>query len=225
MYKKTPTRSDRKRHYHHTVATITTTTTTTTTTFTPTTTLAPTTDAPVADDGDVWCKCLNHSVCHASGSKWAFVLHRGLCPACYMCLGHLRFFTPPDNIASSGGDVCPICLEQGGERVQMTCDGNHNMCTACFRRPLTFVGYPTVFDFGCPRFRLGTPGQLDIIVMWSKRCPAKYTEFFKSLLAFGTDRDKRAAAQKELLARCPVCRGSSPWNGRNTECALMGETI
>ena len=194
------------RTHHHTVTTTSTTTDTT------------------PDFGGGWYKCPNYSVCHAAGTKWAFSQHAGLCPACYMCLGHLHFFTQRNDSVSSG-DVCPICLEQGGERVQMTCGGNHDMCTACFRQPLTFVRYPTLFDFGCPRFKPGTPGQLDIIEAWRRLHPAKYIAFFKSLVAFGTDRDKRASAQKELLTRCPVCRGGSPWNGKNTGCALAGETI
>lgn len=169
---------------------------------------------------DVSYKCPNYSVCRAYGTKSAFGRHEGLCPACYVCLGHLHFTEP-----NSSADVCPICLEEGGSRVQMTCGRNHNMCTVCFRQPLTFVRYPTLFDFGCPKFMPGTPGQLDIIVAWRSLHPAKYTAFFRSLVAFGTDRDKRAVAQKELLTRCPVCRGGSPWNGKNTKFELDVEII
>jgi hypothetical protein len=134
-----------------------------------------------------------------------------------MCLGRLQF----SKADPADGDVCPICLEEGGERVQMTCGGNHNVCTECFRKPLTIVRYPTQFDFGCPRFRPDTQGQLDIIAAWRRLHPARYAAFLRALRAFGTDSDERAVAQKELLTRCPVCRGGSPWNGENTDHKLV----
>ena len=154
--------------------------------------------------------CPNFTVCNSSGPQWAFDMNGGLCSACSMCLGPLLFTQP-----GADSNVCPICLGDGGERVQMTCGANHNVCTACFRQPLAVAPYPTQFSFGCPKFKPGTACQLEIVAVWKRLHPEQYNSFLTSLKSFGTHDDQRARVRKTALMRCPVCRGGSPWNGEN----------
>lgn len=181
-------------------------------------------------------KCPNHPVCLTSGAQRLFDLGRdGLCAACTSRFGRL-FFIQPHNTASTTsnatiatppaarGHECPICLEEGGEHVRMTCGGNHSVCTACFARPLRLTGYPTEFDFGCPKFRPGTQGQVDIISVWRRLFPAQFTAFRYALQDNARRSTERARAQRDSLARCPLCRGGSPWDGGNIILSRAGKT-
>ena len=154
-------------------------------------------------------RCPNFAVCGNECPHWVFNCHDGLCMNCNMLLGPLTFF---EN--SSANDPCPICLETTPLMVQMTCEGQHNICVACFRKPLETREQPQPQEFGCPY--ASEEDEDDVIEDWSKTHPTQYGLWNDAIDSLCHEDEKQSVESKQALTRCSICRGGSPWDGGNT---------
>jgi len=170
----------------------------------------------VLDSNDSLCttcsrvtRCPNFLVCDAACPQWALDCHGGRCHDCTVQLGPLTF-----REASSADDPCPVCLEAAPWRVQMTCEGKHDVCVACFRTPWKREPGPQPEAFGCP-CASDEEDEDDVIEQWSETHPTQYRRWGDACDRDEARGDEQRAGAEQALARCPVCRGGSPWDGGN----------
>jgi hypothetical protein len=168
--------------------------------------------------------CHNHVVCRQSSS---FESVRGLCFLCERVLGVLSLKI------RTVGDECPVCLTtctdvtsrsifiddveskdlQDAYLVKMNCGQDHFLCARCFSEPFNVA------------FRIVTAARTLADFRTNPPLRASLTEYQQILDEHITLlNDTNDCAVLRHMSKCPMCRGHSPWDGRQNHrqlCVMM----
>jgi hypothetical protein len=164
-------------------------------------------------------RCRNFLMCGAMIPPQIALQYEKKCIRCFLQLGDLDIFESSDST-----EECPICYNNTPHRVRMSCGNqNHNICTKCFNMPnILYKPSITSESFGCPRpypyaicydNPIEDKANKDAQDVWRNAHPVEWGWWRKDV---ETSRDRHWALRherKESMQKCPLCRGSSPWNG------------